>query len=61
MADTNEPVRVKFSEELHDLLKVLEDENSYIAFEMLWLNEPNSKYYNGLGITDVNIRSKSVV
>ncbi len=55
MADTNEPVRVKFSEELHDLLKVLEDENSYIAFEMLWLNEPNSKYYNGLGITDVNI------
>jgi hypothetical protein len=55
MADTNEPVRVKFSEELHDLLKVLEDENSYIAFEMLWLNEPNSKYHNGLGITDVNI------
>lgn len=55
MAVADEPVRVKFSEELHDLLRVLEDENSYIAFEMLWLNEPGSKYYNGLGITDVDI------
>jgi hypothetical protein len=55
MADTKEPIRVKFSEELHDLLRVLEDENSYVAFEMLWLNEPSSKYYNGLNISDVNI------
>jgi transcriptional regulator with XRE-family HTH domain len=55
MADTKEPIRIKFSKELHDLLRVLEDENSYIAFEMLWLNEPNSKYHNGLGISDVNI------
>ena len=49
MPDTNEPIRVKFSDELHELLKVLEDENIYIAFELLWLNEPNSKYHNGLG------------
>jgi hypothetical protein len=55
MPDTNEPIRVKFSDELHELLKVLEDENIYIAFELLWLNEPNSKYHNGLGITDVGI------
>ena len=43
MADTKESIRVKLSQELHDLLRVLEDENSYIAFEMLWLNEPNSE------------------
>jgi len=52
---SNDQVRVKFTQDLHDILKVLEDENSYIAFEMLWLNEPNSKYYNGLKIGKVDV------
>lgn len=51
---TNE-VRVKYSKDLEELLKVLEDENSYIAFELLWLNEPDSKYFNGLRISSVDI------
>ena len=54
--DTNSgDVRVTFTEDLYEVLKVLEDENSYIAFEMLWLNEPDSKYYNGLKIGKVDI------
>lgn len=54
MAD-KKPIRIEYSDELRELLKVLEDENSYIAFEMLWLEEPNAKYYNGLGISKVDI------
>mgnify|MGYP003350723643 CR=1 FL=1 len=48
-------IRVKFTPELEELLRVLEEENSYIAFELLWLNEPDSKYHNGLGIGKVDI------
>ena len=32
----NSDIRVKYSKDLEELLKVLEDENSYIAFELLW-------------------------
>jgi RNase P/RNase MRP subunit POP5 len=54
--DTNSnDIRVTFTQELYEVLKVLEDENSYIAFEMLWLNEEGSKYYNGLKIGKVDI------
>lgn len=52
---TTKQVRVKYSKELEELLKVLEDENSYISFELLWLGEPDSKYHNGLRISNVNI------
>lgn len=48
-------VRVKFSVELQALLKKLEDEHDYVAFELLWLGEPDSKYYNGLKINYVDI------
>ncbi len=51
----NSDIRVKYSKDLEELLKVLEDENSYIAFELLWLNEPDSKYFNGLKIGNVDI------
>jgi hypothetical protein len=54
MAD-KKSTRVKFSEELHDLLRILEDDGSYVAFELLWLNEPDSKYHNGLDVEDVDI------
>ena len=33
----------------------MEDNDSYLAFEMLWLGEDGSKYYNGLGVSDVSI------
>jgi hypothetical protein len=53
-----EQVRVKLSDKLTKVLKVMEDNDSYLAFELLWLGEPGSKYVNGLGITDVDISDK---
>ena len=54
MADTKE-VRVKFTKELEDILKEMEINNSYPAFELLWMSEPGAKYYNGLGISEVGV------
>lgn len=51
-------IRIQFSNELIEILKVLEEENIYIAFEMLWLSEPDSKYFNGLGISKVDVSKK---
>ena len=50
--------RIKFSEKILKLLKELEDNDSYIAFEILYMSEPKSKYFNGLKITDVDVSSK---
>ncbi len=48
-------LNVVFSKKLIDILSKLEDENYYIAFELLWMSEKNSKYHNGLGISAVDI------
>ena len=32
--------------QLEKVLKKMEDNDSYLAFEMLWLSEDGSKYYN---------------
>jgi hypothetical protein len=48
-------LRIKYSKELEETLKELEEANNYVAFELLWLGEPTAKYYNGLKIEDVNI------
>jgi hypothetical protein len=50
--------RIKISKDLEKVLKKMEDNDSYLAFEMLWLGEPGSKYQNGLGISDVTISDK---
>lgn len=50
--------KIKISEKLTKVLKTMEDNDNYLAFEMLWLGEPGSTYVNGLGITDVTISSK---
>jgi hypothetical protein len=57
--DVDKTARIKISNELEKVLKNLEDNDSYLAFEMLWLGESGSKYVNGLGITDVTISTKS--
>jgi hypothetical protein len=49
---------IKISKELEKVLKKMEENDSYLAFELLWLVEPGSKYVNGLGITDVTISNK---
>ena len=58
MSDKKE-IRVKFSKELEDILKEMETNNSYPAFELLWMADPTSKYFNGLNISDVDV-SKQV-
>ena len=48
-------IKIKFSDKLIKVLKTLEDANSYVAFEMLYLVEPGSKYFNGLNISNVDL------
>jgi hypothetical protein len=54
MADKKEQIKIKFSKNLLELLKELEDEGYYLAFELLWLSEPDSKHHNGLRISYVD-------
>lgn len=57
-SSTKKELKIKLSERITKVLKKMEDNDSYLAFEMLWLGESGSKYYNGLGITDVDISNK---
>jgi hypothetical protein len=59
MAEKEGQIKVKFSNRLVDILKDLEDENHYLAFELLWMSEPDAKYHNGLRITDVDCGAKN--
>jgi len=43
--------RLKFTQELIDILKQIEGENDYLAFELLGMEEEDARYHNGLGIT----------
>ena len=47
--------RIKFSEELLRVLGALEADNNYIAFEMSYMAEPASYYFNGLNITHIDV------
>lgn len=51
-------VRIKFSEKILNILKKLENDDSYVAFELLYMAEPSSKYFNGLKITDIDVSKK---
>jgi hypothetical protein len=53
--DNKPSVKVEFSEDLKKLLKFLEGENSYVAFELLWMMEKDAKYHNGLKVSKVDI------
>ena len=53
--ESKDMIRPIFSEELKSILKELEDENNYLAFELLWMAEPDSKYHNGLKISKVEV------
>ena len=47
MAEQKLP-KVEFSKELTDMLKTLEKKGNYLAFELMWMTEPDAKYFNGL-------------
>jgi hypothetical protein len=53
--ENNQGTRIKFSDKLAKILATLEDNNSYIAFELTYLEDPKSKYHNGLNISDVDV------
>lgn len=48
-------IRLEFSDKLKKILKELEDNNNYVAFEMLYLSEPGAKYINRLNIDKVDV------
>lgn len=50
-------IKIRFSERLTKILTKLEENNNYIAFELLYLVEPQSKYHNGLKISYVDVSS----
>jgi len=54
---TNNMSQIKpiFTQELIDVLKDLDKENNYVAFELLWMSEPGSNFFNGLRISKVDI------
>ena len=54
MAEQKLP-RVEFSKELIDILKNLEKQGSYVAFELLWMAEPDAEYFNGLKIKKADV------
>jgi len=55
MADKTEGIKMVFTEEFYNILKKLEAENNYAAFELLWMVEPDSKFHNGLRISKVDV------
>lgn len=50
-------IKVEFSDRLKDILRKLEDENNYIAFELMWMSDTDHKYHNNLMISKVDIGS----
>jgi hypothetical protein len=50
--------RVTFTEDLVQILKQLESENNYIAFELVGMQDIDAKYHNGIKITTVSSSKK---
>lgn len=48
-------LKIQFSDRLVKILKKLEDDNNYVAFELLYMIEPDSTYFNGLDISKVDV------
>ena len=47
--------KIEFSKELTEVLTKLEKQGNYVAFELLWMTEPDAEYFNGLKITKVDV------
>lgn len=48
-------IRVEFSKELIEILKKIEKSGNYVAFELMWMTEPDAEYFNGLKIKKVDV------
>jgi len=47
--------RIEFTKALLDILEKLEKQGSYVAFELMWMTEPDADYFNGLKIKKVDV------
>lgn len=47
-------VKLTYSKKLLSILKEMESNNNLVAFELLWLIEPDTTYHNGLSINRVD-------
>ena len=54
MAEQKLP-RIEFSKDLIDILTELNEDNDYVAFELMWMSEPDTEYFNGLKIKKVDV------
>lgn len=57
-SDKIEQPKIKFSDKLKEILEVIEDEDNFVAYEILWLSEPRSIYHNGIKIENVDISTE---
>jgi len=53
--DMAEQIKVEFSKEILEILKKLEKQGNYVAFEIMWMTEPDADYFNGLKIKKVDV------
>jgi hypothetical protein len=49
-----EQIKAEFSKEFIEILKTLEKKGNYVAFELMWMTEPDAQYFNGLKIKKKN-------
>lgn len=57
--DKNKNIRIFYTAELFEILEVLQEEGHYIAFELLWLDDPSSNYRNTMSISRVDVSKDS--
>lgn len=56
MTETDTPKnKIEYSDKLRLILQKLDEADDYVAFELLWLGEPNTEYYNEINIGKVDI------
>jgi hypothetical protein len=48
-------IKMKFSDKLSEIFKILDAKNDYLAYELLYLTDPASEYDNRLKISNVDI------
>jgi hypothetical protein len=61
MADKSILPRIKFTEDFKKLVGEIKADNNYCAHEILGMEDPDSEYFNGIKITEVDISDKPFV
>ncbi len=51
----NKKIKIKFSDRISDIFRILDEKNDYLAYELLYLTDPASEYENKYRISNVDI------